>query len=1528
MEKDFKKKVIKPLCIYSLAFSMLLPSLTGVVEAASDLKESNKESNTEKIVASQKEKIEGKKKEVQAYKAEVKEANKEVKETKAEVKEEKTKPEAKEELEDILTADEIQEIRNRANSLENGYFFNGNMVEELKAELRKAKADSSVNYEEVKASIIEEAILKNEPEEVSQWEDRADADKISNGNLEVNKFFLGNQTISGKTKLGANRRKKQGKDVVITVTVVRKAGGTDEKTVTIESTNKKSDWSVTLEKKLAVGDKVSIKHVYGGDLDGEIKDIELKELLRDTLENKLKMPTGTVMIEDISSSLVDEFEQNDAFELFKTANASIMNDITSAKFGFESGTLKAWYDITYTDGSTYKYYVTAKKEGDQLKEGIEIKKITERSETPKIAKTYVADGQITINFDKEIAKGSKIGIIKTIDMYDINQFCTDEGACSDGKCKITKSTIEWVSVDAETKTFTHNVDDDFLKYGIDFGVVVKEPGKLNSCKKTKPVIKIPNVGVRDPKKLTDEEKKAIDAAIRKANTTNDGKGVSKLPDWTVNNIPAYIEFDKNGNVKIIDPSTVDGDWKDNYTKFVPKINDDGSIKLQDGKTPAKTVEPKEVLNNLPPIAPKVDLSDDKKNITITPNEADTDAKEVSVTYTGKDGTSKTLTATKGDNGEWTVPNGADGSVDKTTGVITLPTDKVKGGETVNATVKDDGFKEAQQKAEESKIGTLTVPKVKTKAEQVTELGGLDPVSMKKWVEDSLDLKDGVKAKDSTKKADVDKLLEGATFEDATDTARTTDKADTLVGKVKVKFDDGSELVVENQTLYVKNHVLPSTEENVPEGAIDVEVKLGEGVKVEDKDQNTGQVTNTHKGSKETPLVYKTYKVKPGTDLSTYKHPVLGKTIFELIDEKTQDGYADPVWNGQDTTNPKNFVASDTNKVFTATATKTYDVKVVANGGKGNDIKVTKKTGETYTLPAKDTFTPPNDDQEFSGWQVGDDSKNLKKPGENITITKDIEVKAIWKPVEYKVSFKAEGGATGTMTDVTVTKGSEYELPTPTFQVSTDKEFVGWRVGNGTDLKKVGDTIPISGSVKLTAVYSPIAKIKAPIVSVDTNTGNLIITPPKPPAGQEIKSVTVKYKDPTGTEKTVTVEKSSDNWNLVPAATNGESANASSGVITIPRGKYMLDRPVEAFANNKANQKSDVANATPVEVSFDMMNGGKKGVDSLIKIKDQFYGLPAIHELPEYQLIIPDGKEFDGWEIDGVKMAPGQNIQITNNTKIKALWRDKGTSPSLPEAPSPEEYEIPGIKIRDHYTPTFPVYVTVPKTEKVEKAEEVPTTLETHKAYIAGYEDNTLRAEGNLTRAEAAAMVTRLAGLDLSDNTMPAFKDMQKNAWYFRYINAAVKAKMLDADNGMMRPNDKITRAEFAKMLAAIDKENSSVSKFDDIKGHRYEKEINKIYGNNRIEGYEDGSFRPDAYLTRAESAAFLNRMFNRIADKEAYAGLEDKLARFKDFDASKWYYDEMVEATNSHELTRRGKASDKFGRVYEKWTRILPSDVK
>lgn len=261
----------------------------------------------------------------------------------------------------------------------------------------------------------------------------------------------------------------------------------------------------------------------------------------------------------------------------------------------------------------------------------------------------------------------------------------------------------------------------------------------------------------------------------------------------------------------------------------------------------------------------------------------------------------------------------------------------------------------------------------------------------------------------------------------------------------------------------------------------------------------------------------------------------------------------------------------------------------------------------------------------------------------------------------------------------------------------------------------------------------------------------------------------------------------------------------------------------------------------------------------------------------------------------------ENDKVEEDITLYAIWESK----DAPQ-PQPEEPKSPD------YIPYFLIFGNneEPKTEE-------------HIAYIYGYEDKTVRAESNLTRAEAAAMVTRLAKLDLSNKTMPAaYKDLEENAWYLGNINAALKAGMIDDIDGMLRPNEKITRAEFAKMLAAIDKDNDYVSTFPDIKGHKYEKEINKIDGNKRIEGFEDGTFRPDEFLTRAEAATFLNRIFNRLADEVAIEKFRYSIIDFKDLNESDWFYYEIVEAANSHEFIRRDKA-DKYDRVYERWTKLL-----
>lgn len=251
-----------------------------------------------------------------------------------------------------------------------------------------------------------------------------------------------------------------------------------------------------------------------------------------------------------------------------------------------------------------------------------------------------------------------------------------------------------------------------------------------------------------------------------------------------------------------------------------------------------------------------------------------------------------------------------------------------------------------------------------------------------------------------------------------------------------------------------------------------------------------------------------------------------------------------------------------------------------------------------------------------------------------------------------------------------------------------------------------------------------------------------------------------------------------------------------------------------------------------------------------------------------------------------------------------------------DEPAPEPQPEPKPQPQPEYNPFWPIYFGSTK-----KAEEVKEK-EIHKAYIFGYTDKTVRGNGNLTRAEAAAMVTRLAGLDLSDKSKANYNDLQDGAWYLPNINAALKAGMIDATDNNLRPNDKITRGEFAKMLAAIDKDNDYVSSFSDIKGHKYEKEINKIDGNKRIEGYQDGTFKPDGFLTRAEAASFLNRMFNRVADDVAIEDYVNSIISFKDLDKNDWFYFEIVEATNTHELYRRG-GSDKFERAFEKWTNVL-----
>ena len=227
-----------------------------------------------------------------------------------------------------------------------------------------------------------------------------------------------------------------------------------------------------------------------------------------------------------------------------------------------------------------------------------------------------------------------------------------------------------------------------------------------------------------------------------------------------------------------------------------------------------------------------------------------------------------------------------------------------------------------------------------------------------------------------------------------------------------------------------------------------------------------------------------------------------------------------------------------------------------------------------------------------------------------------------------------------------------------------------------------------------------------------------------------------------------------------------------------------------------------------------------------------------------------------------------------------------------------------------------------KRDEMDKEDELIDTREvlTHKAYIFGYPDGTVRPNGLITRAEAAAMLSRLLDEEnTSSSAKPAFIDTPSK-WYNNAINAVVaRGIMRGYSDGTFKPNAPITRAEFAQMISAIDAKPFGTAPFADVKGHWAELAIGKEYAAGRISGYPNGTFRPDAPITRAEAAHILNKIFERNYDLVSALQSNDKgnIKFFTDLSTSFWGYNDMVEATNTHTFRRRVK-----GMVQEDWSEI------
>lgn len=198
--------------------------------------------------------------------------------------------------------------------------------------------------------------------------------------------------------------------------------------------------------------------------------------------------------------------------------------------------------------------------------------------------------------------------------------------------------------------------------------------------------------------------------------------------------------------------------------------------------------------------------------------------------------------------------------------------------------------------------------------------------------------------------------------------------------------------------------------------------------------------------------------------------------------------------------------------------------------------------------------------------------------------------------------------------------------------------------------------------------------------------------------------------------------------------------------------------------------------------------------------------------------------------------------------------------------------------------------------------------EDHYAYLLGYEDGTVRPNGSISRAEVATVLFRLLKDDVRAQNLTkdnAYSDVSGTAWYAAAVSTLSKMGVISGyPDGTFRPNAPITRAEFAAMIAHFDETAKSAdTPFTDISGHWAENAIGKAYGNGWVEGSSKTVFCPESNLTRAETATLLNRVLHRLPEKES-----DLLANqivWPDNPETFWGYLAMQEATNSHEYERK-----------------------
>ena len=574
----------------------------------------------------------------------------------------------------------------------------------------------------------------------------------------------------------------------------------------------------------------------------------------------------------------------------------------------------------------------------------------------------------------------------------------------------------------------------------------------------------------------------------------------------------------------------------------------------------------------------------------------------------------------------------------------------------------------------------------------------------------------------------------------------------------------------------------------------------------------------------------------------------------------------------------------------------------------------------YGLTATKPDDPTLKGHTFAFWYLGEDEENATAYDFNTPVTENITLTAKWNINKYTVTFNSYGG-----TPVPPAQEVEYGLTATepaTAPTKTGYTFDGWYLGD----EKYDFSDAVEQNITLYANW-------------------------------EKNIYTVTYTDGVDGEEVFADQTYRVPFEDTTPAFKGTKTRAG---YVFAGWKPEVAEKVTENATYAAQWKEDKNhNGIPDENDDKYTVTYTDGVNNEEVFADQVYGdllsgtaTPAFKGNPTR-----DGYVFDGWK-------PAFSDTVTGNVTYVAQWtartdlsytvhyylknttkqvaNDKMVAGQTFNADVTENairisgYRVYGDSVKSITIGTGTNEIIFYYTRAYHPSTPSKPTLNTgdHYAYVMGYPDGTVRPNGSITRAEVSAILFRLLSDETRDEyftTESSFTDVKAGAWYNNSIATLEKAGVIvdTAKGGAFRPNEAITRAELAAMLAQFsDAKPVKGVKFSDVSAEHWAYEAIAIAAKmGWIEGYPDGTFRPDATITRAEMMTLVNRALERVPSDEDHLLSKRVMLTFPDCKSGDWFYIAVQEATNSHTYERA--ATEKNGdeqwialRANRDWTQL------